>query len=66
VGLPGGQLGFSRPGKPIDNAKVESFNGRFREECLNEHGFLSLDDATGKIEAWRRYYNEERPHSAQG
>lgn len=60
----GVELDFSRPGKPTDNAKVESFNGRFREECLNEHGFLSLDDAKGKIEAWRRYYNEERPHSA--
>jgi len=62
----GVELDFSRPGKPTDNAKVESFNGRFREECLNEHWFLSLEDAKGKIEAWRRYYNEDRPHSAQG
>lgn len=59
-------LDFSRPGKPTDNAKVESFNGRFREECLNANWFLPLEDAKGKIEAWRRYYNEDRPHSAQG
>jgi putative transposase len=58
------ELYFSRPGKPIDNAKVESFNGRLREECLNAHWFLSLDDARRKIDAWRRYYNEARPHTA--
>jgi putative transposase len=58
------ELDFSRPGKPTDNAKVESFNGRLRQECLNEHWFLSLEDAKVKIEAWRRYYNETRPHSA--
>jgi putative transposase len=58
------ELDFSRPGKPTDNAKVESFNGRFRSECLNAHWFLSLDDAKRKIEAWRQYYNEVRPHSA--
>jgi putative transposase len=58
------ELDFSRPGKPTDNAKVESFNGRFRGECLNAHWFLSLDDAKRKIEAWRQYYNEVRPHSA--
>jgi putative transposase len=57
-------LDFSRPGKPTDNAMVESFNGRLREECLNEHWFLSLADAERKIEAWRRHYNEGRPHSA--
>jgi putative transposase len=55
---------FSRPGKPTDNAKVESFNGRFRQECLNVHWFLSLDDAKAKIEAWRNDYNAVRPHSA--
>lgn len=60
----GVELDFSRPGKPTDNATVESFNGRLRQECLNEHWFLSLADATAKIEAWRRYYNENRPHSA--
>ncbi|UNU00350.1 transposase [Xanthomonas translucens pv. translucens] len=43
---------------------MESFNGRLRQECLNEHWFLSLADARSKIEAWRRFYNEERPHSA--
>jgi len=59
-------LDFSRPGKPTDNAYIESFNGRFRQECLNEHWFLSLDDARDKVEAWRRDYNEERPHSALG
>lgn len=59
-------LDFSRPGKPTDNAFVESFNGRLREECLNVHWFLSLDDARGKIEAWRAFYNESRPHSALG
>jgi putative transposase len=60
----GVELDFSRPGKPTDNAKIESFNGRLREECLNAHWFLSLDDAKRKIEAWRRYYNEARPHTA--
>ena len=60
----GVELDFSRPGKPTDNAKVESFNGRFRAECLNSHWFLSLADAQRKIEAWRQYYNEARPHSA--
>lgn len=58
------ELDFSRPGKPTDNAKVESFNGRFRQECLNLHWFLSLDDAQRKIEAWRQDYNEVRLHSA--
>jgi len=60
----GVELDFSRPGKPTDNAKVESFNGRFRQECLNAHWFLSLEDAKAKIAAWRQYYNETRPHSA--
>lgn len=60
----GVELDFSRPGKPTDNAKVESFNGRFRQECLNMHWFLSLEDARRKIEEWRQYYNEIRPHSA--
>jgi len=58
------ELDFSRPGKPTDNAMIESFNGRLRQECLNEHWFLSLADAEHKIEAWRRFYNEARPHSA--
>lgn len=60
------QLDFSRPGKPTDNALVEAFNSRFRQECLNEHWFLSLDDAQEKIEEWRQDYNAQRPHSALG
>ena len=58
------ELDFSRPGQPIDNAKIESFNGRLREECLNAHWFLSLDDARRRIEAWRAFYNEIRPDTA--
>jgi hypothetical protein len=57
----GVELDFSRPGKPTDNAFIEAFNGRLRAECLNTHWFLSLADAREKLEAWRRYYNEERP-----
>jgi putative transposase len=57
-------LDFSRPGKPIDNAYIESFNGSFRDECLNINWFLSLGDAREKIEEWRREYNEWRPHSS--
>jgi putative transposase len=59
-------LDFSRPGKPTDNAFIESFNGKFRAECLNAHWFLTLDDAREKLEAWRSDYNELRPHSAIG
>ena len=55
---------FSRPGKPTDNAPIESFNGSFRDECLNVHWFSTLDDARVKIEAWRQEYNESRPHKA--
>ena len=58
------RLAFIRPGKPIENAYVESFNGRFRDECLNEHWFLSLQHARSVIEAWRIEYNTERPHSS--
>ena len=58
------ELDFSRPGKPTDNALVESFNGHLRQECLNEHWFLSLADAQVKIEQWRSHYYESRPHSA--
>ncbi len=53
-----------RPGKPIENAYVESFNGRLREECLNVSWFRNLFDARRKIAAWREHYNTERPHSA--
>jgi putative transposase len=57
-------MDYSRPGKPTDNPFVESFNGSLRDECLNAHWFLSLEDATEKIEAWRIEYNEYRPHSS--
>ena len=59
-------LDFSRPGKPTDNAFIESLNGKFRAECLNAHWFMTLDDATRKSVDWRRDYNEVRPHSAIG
>jgi putative transposase len=62
----GVQLEFSRPGKPTDNAFVESFNGRFRDECLNQHWFTSLEEVRQTVEAWRIEYNTERPHRALG
>ena len=62
--LNGVEMDFSRPGKPTDNAMIEALNGRFRQECLNENWFLSLEDAEEKVESWRRYYNEVRPHSS--
>ena len=57
---------FSRPGKPTDNAYIESFNGRFREECLSQHYFTSIDDARRTAELWRVDYNERCPHGALG
>lgn len=60
------KLDFSRPGKPTDNAFIESFNGKFRAECLNENWFLSLADARDKIASWRDEYNCHRPHSSLG
>jgi len=60
------KLEFSRPGKPTDNAFIESFNGRLRQECLNQNWFLSLADARETIENWRQDYNEYRPHSSLG
>ena len=57
-------LDFSRPGKPTDNPFIESFNGSFRDECLNVNWFLSIDDAVEKIEAWKEEYNHFRPHSS--
>jgi putative transposase len=57
-------LRFIRPGKPIENAYVESFNGQFRNECLNEHWFVSVADAKATIERWRVDYNTVRPHSS--
>jgi putative transposase len=59
-------LHFIDPGKPIQNAHCESFHGRVRDECLNEHWFLSLADARQIVETWRQDYNQERPHSALG
>ena len=64
--LNGVTLDFSRPGKPTDNAFIESFNGSFRAECLNASWFLSLADARSKCESWRADYNEVRPHSSIG
>lgn len=58
------KLHFIQPGKPTQNAFVESFNGRFREGCLNQHGFRSLQHIRIKIDSWRRHYNEEGPHSS--
>ena len=60
------KLDFIRPGKPNENAFIESFNGKFRDECLNENWFLSLEDARRTIEEWRIDYNEIRPHSSLG
>lgn len=58
------ELKFIQPGKPTQNAYIESFNGIFRNECLNQHWFLNLDHARREIEAWRKDYNENRPHSS--
>jgi len=60
----GVQLKLIQPGKPTQNAYIESFNGRFRDECLNEHWFTNLAEARVLVAAWRRDYNESRPHSA--
>ncbi len=60
----GVKLEFSRPGKPTDNAFIESFNGRLRQECLNQNWFTTLDDAKELVEAWREDYNQFRPHSS--
>jgi hypothetical protein len=59
-------LHFIRPGNPIDNAFVESFIGKFRDECLNENSFLDLDDARRKIEDWQQDFNTVRLHSSLG
>jgi putative transposase len=58
------KLHFIDPGKPVQNAYIESFNGKMRDECLNEHWFVSLGEARQIIEDWRRDYNEVRPHAA--
>ncbi len=57
---------FIEPGSPWENGFVESFNGRLRQECLNQHWFLSLEDAQERVDRWRVDYNEQRPHSALG
>ncbi|MCR0984992.1 IS3 family transposase [Roseomonas pecuniae] len=62
----GTRIDFSRPGKPTDNAFIETFNGSLRDECLNLHWFETLAEARREIEAWRRDYNESRPHMALG
>jgi len=62
----GVQLDFIRPGKPIENAFIESFNGRLRDECLNVHQFACIADAQARIEAWRLDYNQRRPHGSLG
>lgn len=60
------KLHFIRPGKPVENAYIESFNGRFRDECLNENLFQTLDETRHVIETWRIDYNRHRPHSSLG
>lgn len=62
----GVQLDFIRPGKPVENALIESFNGRLRDECLNVHSFVSLTHAQTVIAQWGRDYNDHRPHGALG
>lgn len=62
----GVKIDFIQPGKPVQNAFIESFNGTLRDDCLNMHWFLSLGDAQITIEDWRRDYNEVRPHSSLG
>jgi len=59
-------LSFIRPGKPNENAYIESFHGKFRDECLNEHWFITMAQARRVIELWRIEYNTERPHSSIG
>jgi Integrase core domain len=58
------KLDLIRPGKPVENGYIESFNGRLRDECLNGEIFFDLADARQKLEHWRRDYNERRPHSS--
>ena len=60
------QLNFIRPGKPIENSYIESFNGRLRDECLNSNIFYTLEEAKKVVEEWREDYNNWRPHSSLG
>jgi len=62
----GVRLRFIAPGKPVQNCYIESFNGRLRDECLNQHWFWSLAEARQIVEEWRLDYNRSRPHSALG
>jgi putative transposase len=62
----GVRLDFIRPGRPVENAFIESFNASLRKECLNVHWFQTLEEARLEIEQWRREYNEDRPHSSLG
>lgn len=62
----GVKLDFIRPGKPVENGFIESFNGRLRDECLNENQFVALPEVAVILESYRKEYNEERPHSALG
>ncbi len=62
----GVRLGFIQPGKPTQNAFIESLNGKFRNECLNQHWFRTLDEARQEIDRWREHYNNVRPHSSLG
>ena len=62
----GMQLAFIRPGKPVENAFIESWNGRWRDKCLNLHQFRSMAEAQHIIKAWRLDYNQRRPHSSLG
>jgi putative transposase len=57
-------LYYTRPGRPTENAFIESFNGKVRVECLRKEEFLDLDDVAKKLEVWRSYYNTERQHSS--
>ena len=59
-------LDFIRPGKPVENCYIESFNGRLRDECLNTNVFTSLEDARRKLLEWKIDYNEQRPHGSLG
>jgi putative transposase len=60
------KLDFSRPAKPTDNPFIESFNGKLRQECLDQHWFRDLEEAKVAIETWRKEYNQERPHRSLG
>ena len=60
------KLDFIRPGKPVDNAFIESFNGKLRDECLNTNVFFNIEDVRQKLESWSKDYNTKRPHSSLG